>query len=426
MPSQASTSFRISSRRVILATSVAAACLAGLQARVLSFVSLTCPARSCLRQFKGDSSAQCQDGCQLSRRTVLAGLLPLFGSEEAQAGVTVAEFSGDASNRTRQMKLLGAIDFQDTRLQKAVAQTRKEFGGSSKQMLVALDRYGTFLLALEKDAEAQGVFQDELELCKKLLGSNHPDCLWVANNEAVILKRLGDFDGARRLFEGTYNTRKSTLGALHPDTLASKNNYAVLVKAQGRLDEAERLYREILGERRQVLGANHVDTLTTANNLAVLLTGTGKNVEAEQLYKQVVDGSRATLGEDNLDTMLSLDNYAVFLLGRGRLREAEPLFETTILGFNALLGPLHPDTLRSMDNLAVLLQSRGRLKEALPLLRAAADGLRFALGETHPDSIASERNLEELFNDIEQEEKMMARAVSMPDADVLSTAPLQV
>ena len=68
-----------------------------------------------------------------------------------------------------------------------------------------------------------------------MLGEDHPDTLNSANNLADELRKLGEYQAARELYQDTLARRRRVLGEDHPDTLTSANNLAVDLRA---LDEA--------------------------------------------------------------------------------------------------------------------------------------------------------------------------------------------
>ena len=66
-----------------------------------------------------------------------------------------------------------------------------------------------------------------------MLGEDHPDTLSSANNLAIDLRELGEYQAARELDEDTLARRRRVLGEDHPDTLSSANNLAVDLRALG-------------------------------------------------------------------------------------------------------------------------------------------------------------------------------------------------
>ena len=66
-----------------------------------------------------------------------------------------------------------------------------------------------------------------------MLGEDHPDTLTSANNLAIDLRNLGEYQAARELDEDTLARRRRVLGEDHPDTLASASNLAADLRALG-------------------------------------------------------------------------------------------------------------------------------------------------------------------------------------------------
>ena len=101
-----------------------------------------------------------------------------------------------------------------------------------------------------------------------MLGEDHPSTLASANNLAIDLTNLGEYQAARDLDEDTLARRRRVLGEDHPDTLSSANNLAIDLANLGEYQAARELDEDTLARRRRVLGEDHPDTLPSANNLA--------------------------------------------------------------------------------------------------------------------------------------------------------------
>jgi hypothetical protein len=120
-----------------------------------------------------------------------------------------------------------------------------------------------------------------------------------------VYKDGGKLDKAEPMYEQSLEINRRLRGEDHPDTLASMNNLASLYEDQGRLDQAEPLYVACLDKKRAKLGEDHPSTLTSMNNLAVLYEAQGRLDQAEPLYVACLDKTRAKLGEDHPDTLAS-------------------------------------------------------------------------------------------------------------------------
>ena len=91
------------------------------------------------------------------------------------------------------------------------------------------------------------------------------------NNLAGLLQATGRNAEAEPLYREALEIDRNTLGEAHPDYAILLNNLAGLLQATGRDAEAEPLYREALAVFEQALGADHPNTKTTAENLEIFL-----------------------------------------------------------------------------------------------------------------------------------------------------------
>lgn len=78
----------------------------------------------------------------------------------------------------------------------------------------------------------------------------------------------GDFSSARRAQEQALEVCQRVLGSEHPDTLSSMGNIALTLRAQGDLAGALTLNEQALDIRRRVLGPEHPSTLRAERVLA--------------------------------------------------------------------------------------------------------------------------------------------------------------
>ena len=94
---------------------------------------------------------------------------------------------------------------------------------------------------------ARELDEDTLARCRRVLGEDHPDTLASANNLAVDLRDLGEYQAARELDEDTLARCRRVLGEDHPDTLSSASNLAVDLRDLGRVSGGPRAGRGHLG-----------------------------------------------------------------------------------------------------------------------------------------------------------------------------------
>ena len=240
---------------------------------------------------------------------------------------------------------------------------------------------------------ARRVEERVVDVCRRLLGQEHPDTLTSMNNLAATLLAQGDVAGARRMQEQVVEASTRVKGEDQPHTLTSMNNLAETLRAQGDLPGALRMHERVLEVRKRVLGEEDPDTLASMNNLALTQRDLGDLTGARRTQEQVLGVIRRVLGEEHQYTLMSMDNLAYTLRAQGDVAEARRLHERVVEAMTRVLGEEHPATLTSMNNLAFTLRDLGDSKDALRLLRACLAGRRKVLGEDHPDTQAAAETL---------------------------------
>jgi len=94
--------------------------------------------------------------------------------------------------------------------------TGLRFLGAIVPMPMYLSSYTTGCTTIRRDSEVK-----ELEICKKILGAEHPNTLISMNNVALRLKKQGRVAEAIKLLEECVQLQMLVLGADHPRALSS-------------------------------------------------------------------------------------------------------------------------------------------------------------------------------------------------------------
>ncbi len=203
-----------------------------------------------------------------------------------------------------------------------------------------------------RNNEAEELWVQMMEICKKTLGIDHPDTLISMNNLASTFRNQGRWEAAEELQLQVVEIRKKKLGIDHPDTLKSMNNLASTFRAQGRWEAAEELHLQVLEIRKKKLGIDHPDTLKSMNNLASTFWDQGRWEAAEELNIHVLKIRKKTLGIDHPDTLTSMNNLAFTWKAQGRYSDAIRLMGEFVSSSTRVLGHLHPHTVSSTKALA--------------------------------------------------------------------------
>ena len=88
--------------------------------------------------------------------------------------------------------------------------------------------------------------------------------------EADLIAGRYRYSDAEPLYQQALELRKRLLGEEHPDVAQSLNNLAGLYRNQGRYSEAEPLYQEAIIIATKTLGENHPNTKTISQNYQIM------------------------------------------------------------------------------------------------------------------------------------------------------------
>ncbi|HVV21526.1 MAG TPA: FxSxx-COOH system tetratricopeptide repeat protein [Pseudonocardiaceae bacterium] len=256
-----------------------------------------------------------------------------------------------------------------------------------------LGRIANYLQSRGKPRDARPLLERTYARHRDQFGEDHPETLASANNLALALHTLGDYDQARRIDEDTLERRRRILGEDHPATLISANNLARDLRALGDSAKARDLNEDTLHRKRRVLGHDHPSTLISANELARALRALGEFGQARDLDRDTLDRRTRILGEDHPSTLISANNLADDLYALGDHESARDLDRDTWQRRTRILGPNHPDTLTSAHNLADDLYALGDHVAARDLDRDTWQRRTRVLGPTHPETRTSADNL---------------------------------
>ncbi|PWW75237.1 TPR-like protein [Tuber magnatum] len=254
-------------------------------------------------------------------------------------------------------------------------------------------RHGLLAIILESQgryAEAESLSRQVLRGTEKTLGPGHPDARACIYNLGAVLRELGNYTEAERMFRHALEAKWWTAEG---EDLTGLHNLGLALCNLGRYEEAEGMLRRAMEGREKALGSEHFGTLATAHNLAWALTSLGRFEEAENIYRKVQDGEQRSLRPEHPQTLTCTNNLASVLDKRGKYHEAEEEYRRALEGFEKALGPEHPTTLDVIKNLASVLTELGQYQEAMEMLWHVLESHEKSLGPGHPDTIATLHNL---------------------------------
>ncbi len=261
--------------------------------------------------------------------------------------------------------------------------------GVGEDVAWLLDRAAAYLQTRGELAPARVLFERAQELCRSLLGEDHPDTLHTAISLSYNLWESGHYEPARQLGEDTHTRCHRILGEDHPHTLRSAYLLAIYLWELGRYEWARRLSEDVRTRLLRVLGADHFDTLRSTYLLALVLWDLGRYERARELAEDARTRCRRVLGVDHPDTLRSTYILALTLRELGQHAQARDLADDARTRLHRVLGADHPVTLRSAYILALILWELRQYAQARDLADDARTRLHRVLGADHPDTLRS-------------------------------------
>lgn len=184
-----------------------------------------------------------------------------------------------------------------------------EYGEESAEYANSINNLGGVYQKQENYEKAEELYQQALDINKKIFGDNHPATAYILNNLGGVYQTQEQYKKAEPLLHESFEIRKNLLGEDHPDTAMSLNNLAGLYQAQGQYKKAGQFFNQALAIHQDVFGEKHPETANSLNNLGVLYDAQGRHKDAEPLLLQALYILESTLGADHPTTELVKSNY---------------------------------------------------------------------------------------------------------------------
>ena len=304
------------------------------------------------------------------------------------------------SERARLLTLLSNYDYVQGRGVDAEAKASEAFSLISQiqrvddeLLLASLHAKGAALSSQERWSEAETIFQEVWESCKRTLGEQHDLTLQSMNDLAEEKKHQDKYTEAETLLRHNWAISQEKLGPDHLITMKVMTNLAATIALTGKSREAEDMLRQALSRYVKLLGTQREDTIFCMNELALVLNIRGNSEEAVMWLRNALDTSKsllpenhyniATIGENLAEILV---NYGEELQSQGYQEQAMPKFEEAEqLSRSALTypGPSGP-RFRTIYRLKVHLEHQKRYIDAETLMRESIESGIKIMGPQHP------------------------------------------
>ena len=122
-------------------------------------------------------------------------------------------------------------------------------------------------------------------------GSDHPSVANLVNNLGLVLRNLGDLDGARKAYQRALAIDEKSFGPDHPSVAIDVNNLGMVLQDLGDLDGARKAYQRALAIDEKAFGPDHPKVAIRVNNLGGVLRSLGDLDGAGKAFQRPRGGS---------------------------------------------------------------------------------------------------------------------------------------
>jgi len=195
---------------------------------------------------------------------------------------------------------------------------------------------------------------------------------WGRHAELAIL-HAGDPAGLRE------SSRLSSVAAVH----SSMGDHAT----------ARWYHERALALREQALGSEHPELAASITNLAGVHYDAGDYEQARVLQERAVAIRETAFGPDHPDSASSIIKLGILHHMAGELEQAREAYERGLAIQQRAFGPDHPDVLQTLSNLAGVDLASGEHARALAVLQRVLESREAMFGAEHPIIADSLNNL---------------------------------
>jgi serine/threonine-protein kinase len=303
--------------------------------------------------------------------------------KERQLGSTALDLAPDLNGLGTAFLEEGKLDEAGRNFDRA-CEISRSVEGRPRDLAECYNNLGALAERREKYKRARVLFSLAFHYFQATVGEEHPDTMQVRANLAAFLNAVGDYAGAEELFQQIVDVRRRLLKPNHPDLAKSLLNLAIVQRAGRRFREAQATLNELLEMRRSYKFPHDQSEAETWNLQGALAIDVNDLEAADAAYVKSYEIYRALPGDQR-------GNLSNVLIGRAsiRLLRDDP---ADALGFaRRSLDLAEASDVRSGDAVAraeILLGrcylALGQSAQARPLLEHSHETLLALYGPEHP------------------------------------------
>lgn len=279
-------------------------------------------------------------------QAVLENELEQMQDEQTRLLAKKAEFEEDIlpklKNNAEEFLMLALLAQVDYANQERFNQADYYFKKSIESCITPenLFQYGTFLMLVENNLEAQKIFDYLYQTFGNQMTSKEK---WeFYNNYGNVCALLNDYAGAEKCLVESVNILENQIDKSDPEYLfnlgSAKGNLATIFYRHNKFAEAETLLRESIGMINQVLSVNNLkyapNLIHLQNNLGITLTSMERYDDAETVFNEVLENHKLFEKLNNLilpaQYINTLFNFGNVYLDTGEYEKAVEKYRQSI------------------------------------------------------------------------------------------------
>jgi tetratricopeptide (TPR) repeat protein len=273
----------------------------------------------------------------------------------------------------------------------------KLFGDLSAEVVQVCATLSTLHEQQGQYKKAVAILVRVLKAQESSLGESARMTLNTVSNLAGLLSHVGDLQQAKDMYiraaMGLAVLARAAHGGVEGsedkdlDLLCCLGNQAILMEKLGDQDGALALCKRALRGKVALLGKRHAETLRSFNNLACMLEALGQNEEAYEMFEQCFEGRKATLSPTHPETLQSESACANILLKQGKTSEAVTMYENVVAAFAAEVGAASPLFIKALQELGFARMQNDDLENALSCYKQVTNLKLKKYGGGHPGTL---------------------------------------
>lgn len=232
---------------------------------------------------------------------------------------------------------------------------------------------------------------------KKLLElfelKNSKEVSILENNLAIVLRDLGDYEGAKALLEKALTSDLKVFGEDHLNVARDRNNLGLVCQEIGEYDKAVSYHELVLKSDLDTFGDKHPYVARDLINLGINWQTKGYFDKALGYFERALKSHLDTFGENHPDVAIDRNNLGLIWLEKGNYQKALSYFELALESDLRIFGEAHPNVATVRNNIGQTFLKSSNLEKALCYCTLAYKSDLKSFGELHPAVVRDLTNL---------------------------------